>query len=515
MAREKSRTAYCAINSKVSLAFYFVNIVLEFISRKVFIDMLGTDVVGLNTTAYNLLGFLNLAELGVGAAVAFTLYKPLFNKDINSINEIVTLQGWLYRRIAGVIIIGAVALMALFPLIFGDMALPMWYSFASFGVLLYSALLTYFINYKQIVLSADQKHYKILFSYKAVLMLGVLSQILCIHFLDHGYIWWLALQVVFPTLAAVSLNFVIRRECPFLAKTAESGRSLAKKYPVIITKIKQVFFHKISGYVLLQTSPLVVYAYTSLEVVAIYGNYLLISTGIRRLLDAVFGSINASVGNLIAQGDIKRIYSVFEEMFSGRFVVVAAMCFSVYVSTDSLINIWLGEKFILNHVILGLLVYEIYINVQRPIVNAFTMGYGMYQDVWAACTEATLNIGLSILLGYFFGLEGVICGVIISLVLICEIWKPIFLYRWGFHISMLRYVKMYAIHIAAAAVAWCVCYMAHNLLFDATTGHIPTFVASCAFAFCSFFLLCTALTAASVKAQRLYLKRLAKVIFKK
>ena len=511
----KTRTAYSVINSKVSLVFYFMNLVLEFVSRKVYIERLGTDVVGLNTTAYNMLGFLNLAELGVGAAVAFTLYKPLFDRDVKSINEIVNLQGWLYRRIAGVIIVGAIILMSFFPLIFGDMTLPMWYSYASFGVLLYSALLTYFINYKQIVLSADQKHYKILFSYKAVLMLGVGAQIVFIHFLEHGYIWWLVLQVVFPTFAAISLNRVIRREYPFLGKSDDSGKTLAKKYPGIITKIKQVFFHKISGYVLLQTSPLVVYAFTSLEVVALYGNYLLINTGIRRLLDAVFGSINASVGNLIAQGDKEHIYSVFEELFSSRFVMVTSMCFSVFVLADSFINIWLGEEFILNHVILGLLVYEMYINVQRPIANAFTMGYGMYQDVWAACAEAVLNLGFSILLGYFFGLEGVICGVIISLFLIGEIWKPLFLYHWGFHISILKYVKMYVIHILIAAVVWTVCYLCYSSIFNPLTDSILTFIISGAFACGSFFILSTAITALFVKAQRQYLKRIKRVLIKK
>ena len=90
---ESSRTAKSIKNAKVALIFYFINIVLQFFSRKVFLDYLGAEVLGLNTTAQNLIGFLNLAELGIGGAIAFTLYKPIYEKNTQVINEIVSLQG--------------------------------------------------------------------------------------------------------------------------------------------------------------------------------------------------------------------------------------------------------------------------------------------------------------------------------------------------------------------------------------------------------------------------------------
>lgn len=77
---ESSRTAKSIKNAKVALIFYFINLVLQFFSRKVFLDYLGAEVLGLNTTAQNLLGFLNLAELGIGSAISYALYKPLFRE---------------------------------------------------------------------------------------------------------------------------------------------------------------------------------------------------------------------------------------------------------------------------------------------------------------------------------------------------------------------------------------------------------------------------------------------------
>lgn len=137
----ETRTSKSIKNAKVALLFYFVNLVLQFFSRKIFLDYLGAEVLGLNTTAQNLLGFLNLAELGIGAAISFTLYKPLFERDTQAINEIVSVQGWMYRKIAYMVIAGACVLMFFFPWIFGKAEVPLWYAYGSFIVLLTGSLL--------------------------------------------------------------------------------------------------------------------------------------------------------------------------------------------------------------------------------------------------------------------------------------------------------------------------------------------------------------------------------------
>lgn len=91
-----TRTAKSVKNAKVVLFFYFINLVLQFFSRKIFLEYLGAEVLGLNTTVQNLIDFLNLAELGIGAAVAYNLYKSLFGKNKQAINEIISVQGWLF-----------------------------------------------------------------------------------------------------------------------------------------------------------------------------------------------------------------------------------------------------------------------------------------------------------------------------------------------------------------------------------------------------------------------------------
>ena len=449
-----SRTKLGVKNSQVALLFYVIEMFLGFISRKVFIDYIGIDVLGLNTTANNLLQFLNLAELGIGSAIAFTLYKPLAQNDEKTIKEVIQVQGWLYKKIAIFVAFGAIILMFFFPLIFKKSDLPLWYAYASFGVLLYSSLLTYFVNYKQIVLSASQQEYKITLSYKSTLVIKNIVQILAMSFFTHGYVWWLVLQFLFASLASVNLNIVIKKSFPFLDDVDTNVGTLVKdKYKNVITKVKQLFFHKIAGYILNQTSYLIIYAFTSLAMVAIYGNYMLIVASMTMLLQSVFNSVSAGVGDLIAQGDRKHILEVFKELFTSRFFCVTVSVFCLYKLIDPFIILWVGNEYLLDNSVLIVILFIMYINLMRSVVDNFIFGYGLFRDIWAPIVESVLNISLSILFGYLWGITGILLGVLASLLLIVFLWKPYFLFKYGMGQKCSIYIKMYLIHIIAFLIS--------------------------------------------------------------
>lgn len=452
-----SRTSKSIKNSAVALFFYLVNLVLQFYSRKIFLNCLGTEVLGLNTTATNLLQFLNLAEMGIGAAVGFTLYKPIYENDRESICEIISLQGHIYKRIAFIVIFGATILMSFFPVIFKKMDLPLWYAYASFGVLLFSALLGYFYNYKQILLSASQLDYKIQYSYKSISFLKLLCQILMVSKFSNGYIWWLVLEFVFAIVASLTLNIMIKKTFPYLHKSDATFNALCVKYKVFTAKIKQVFFHKIGGFALSQLSPLVIYAYTSLTVVALYGNYTIITLGITSLATAMFNSMGAGIGNLVAEGNKKHIENVFYEIFNLRFYIVSVLCFTLFAITPQFVSIWLGAEYILPQSTLLLMIAIMYIGITRSTVDSYLFAYGMFQDILAPIFETILNLSFSILLGYLWGLNGILMGVLISQIVVIKIWKPYFLFSIQFK-NMLKkywmnYLKLIVIALLTAYIS--------------------------------------------------------------
>ncbi len=449
---DKSRTAKSLKNARIALLYYCINLILQFFSRKVFIDYLGAELLGLNATATNLLQFLNLAELGINSAIGYALYSPLATEDRKAVCDIISIQGFLYRRIAWIIIGGALILMFFFPFFFQKTELPLGYAYATFGVLLINALAGYFFNYRQIILTADQKEYKLNNAIQRIRLVKTLLQILCIATMAYGYIWWLALELIGTVGTVWSINSTVRKEYPWLKTNLIQGKLLRHEYPHIATKTKQLFFRKISGYVFSQTSPLIIYAYASLTLVAIYSNYMLIITGIVVLLKAVFNGIDASIGNLIVENDKNKILQVFRELFSSRFLIATLICTNVVLFINPFITLWIGKDYLLDPLALYLLVGILYIQSMRTVVDLYLNAYGLFHDIWATITEAVLNIGLSILLGYYWGLHGILSGVLISLIVIVFLWRPYFLFTQGLHEKLSTYIDIYSRHILAAGI---------------------------------------------------------------
>ncbi len=466
MATTVSRTARVILNAKVALMFYVINLTLQFFSRKIFLDYLGADLLGLNTTAQNLLQFLNLAESGIGAAVSFALYKPLSQNNRSEINEIISVQGWLYRWVGTFIIIGSIILMAFFPLIFAKANIPLVYSYGVFSAFLVSVLLSYFVNYKIVVLSADQQEYKITIETQRIRLAKVIFQMLLISHLSYGYVWWIVLEVISSILISLRLIYCIKKEYPWLHADVQRGKSLQKKYVFIVKKIKQLFFHRMSGCILTQSTPLVIYVFTNLSDVAIYGNYLVIMSGCLLFINSLFLGFNSGVGNLVATSSTKFIKKIFWEITTLRLFVSSIVCSGVLLLSDSFVNLWVGREYIMGDVPFVLMVSIYFIQMTRTN-DVFLSAYGLFHDIWAPIIEILLSLSLSITLGLVWGLSGILSGVLLSQIVVVNSWKAYFLYRNGFkENTVCEYIILYTKKVFFAFVALVITISLRKYLID-------------------------------------------------
>jgi O-antigen/teichoic acid export membrane protein len=450
---DESRSGKSLKNAKVNLTFYFITLFLSFFSRKIFLDSLGVDFMGLVGTLQSILGFLNLAELGIGTAIGYVLYKPIFQKNHLEINEIISVFGYLYRKIGQVILILGTILAALIPLIFNKSGFPIQGIYFAYFSFLTSSLISYFFNYKQTLLAADQKNYVITTYFQSSNIIKIILQI-ALSYYTRNYYYWIALELISGIVYSVILNFKIKQVYPWLSSEVREGAKVLAKYPEVIKYTKQLFVHKIASFVQFQLSYILIYSFISLKIVAYYGNYTLIIHKLSQLVNSLMDGTSAGVGNLVAEGDKDKIKRVFWELTSLRYYIGAILVFSLYYLMDPFITLWLGEEFILDQTIFILILIQTYIAQTRGANDMFLFGYGLFNDIWAPCAEALITLAASLIGGYLFGLAGIISGSILGLLLIVGLWKPYFLFRKGFKTPLRSYWLSIFKFILISFLAW-------------------------------------------------------------
>lgn len=444
------------LNAEVNLLFYFLSLFLAFFSRKIFLDNLGAEFIGLTGTLSNILGYLNLSELGISASIGYFLFKPLQTDNRKIIQDILSLLGYLYNWIGGIIFAAAIIVSLFFPLIFSNAGLGLSIIYFAFYSFLGSSLIGYFINYRQILLSADQKNYLVAIYYQSANLVKLGLQIYLAYYYKNLYIW-VAIEFLFGILGCIILNWKINKEYPWLHVNKRQGKYLLKQYPEIITKTKQVFIHKIKDFVLVKSDELFIFLFVSLKMVAYYGNYMIITSKLISLFSSLTGSVGASIGNLVAEGDKERILKVFWEYTTIQHTIAATLAFSLYAFLEPFISHWLGSEYIMDHRILILLVIYIYITNSRGSVDSFNYAHGLYADVWSAWAELIINVSITIICGFRWGIIGILLGKLASLIPIIVIWKPYYLFTSGFHNNVKDYwkdvIRNYSISIFAIGLS--------------------------------------------------------------
>lgn len=92
-----------------------MNIILAFVGRLVFIHYLSSAYLGVNGLFSDVLGMLNLAELGIGSAMVFSMYLPDATDDHKDLTRLMNLYRVLYRAVAIFVMVVGLCLMPFLP----------------------------------------------------------------------------------------------------------------------------------------------------------------------------------------------------------------------------------------------------------------------------------------------------------------------------------------------------------------------------------------------------------------
>ena len=416
-------------------------IIISFIARIIFIKTLGEEYLGLNGLFTNILTMLSLAELGIGTAITYSLYKPLAENSIRECKMLIQLYKKVYTVIGLVILILGISITPLLPFLIKDM--PSIDNINLIYILfVINTSVSYFFSYKRNLIIADQNRYiATIYRYTFYDILNIFQIIYLI--LTKNYIGYLVLQVLFTIIENILISNKADKMYPYL-KEKEKIKLNKRVKNDIIKNTKAMLMHKIGGIVVTSTDNLILSSFVSIVAVGMYSNYYLIINAINTITAQIYNSLTASIGNLCAIESREKQFEIFNKI---NFMTYWLFCFisiCLLCLFNPFIEIWVGKKFLFGMDIVLILVINVYISGMRKSVLTFREASGLfYKDRWKAIVEALINLVASVILVQKLGVIGVFIGTSISSILTCVWIEPYVLYKYEFKKKVSIYFKDY------------------------------------------------------------------------
>lgn len=451
------RTQKAEINFIVNIVMLFGAVLPVFLLRKVFLDALGPDLLGLSSLILSIIGLLSLAELGISSAIIYALYKPFAENDHAKVMGYIQYYTKFYQMIGLIIILLGIALLPFFPLfIKGDIDINDARLY--FLLSLASTVITYFYSAKFSLLIVAQESYRITIAYTSSIALTALLQIVALNFYESFYLY-LVIQLVINLIYFLVINAYIKKRFQWSNVVPNLLKGQEKKD--LNKNIRALFIHKISGFAVFGTDNLLISYYINIAVVGIYNSYYFVTEFAAKMVQKAFNGITASIGNLLVEGDKERAYDVHKKLFFFNFWIASFIVISYFNTIRQFVLLWLGETQFLDTFTIIVILMNLYFTMMRVSVENFQEAAGLYQqDQVAAIVEAIVNLGSSIVLVQFFGLPGIFLGTLVSNLSNVFWVKPKIVYKYVFGVKLRKYFMMYFKFTGIALVPLALTYAA-------------------------------------------------------
>lgn len=453
--KQRSRTENSIINSAMSIVTQVLTVVLNFAVKTVFIKMLNDEYLGVNGLFTNIITMLSLADLGIGIAIPYSLYKPLAKKDEHKINVLMNFYKKVYTIIGIAVLLIGLSLTPFLGLIIKDIPKNVPHLSLIYILFVIHSASSYFFVYKKFLIDSDQKGYitsRIIFTFST--LLSIIQIILLVT--TKNYILFLLSSIILVIIQNIYISSKANKLYPFIKN--KTDEKLEKEDMEGIKKnVSSLFIYKVGTVIMNGTDNIIISKFIGLIIVGFYSNYVLIINSITTVLNQIFNAITSSIGNLVVTTNKKRSKEVYDNLNFANFWLYALFGVCIIVLINPFINIWIGKKYVMGFSIVFLLVLNFYVLGMQSVTNSFRNAYGLF---WIAkyrpIIMVIINIVISVVLVQFIGIEGVLIGTLISRLLTTAWLDPYIVHKYGFEISpksyYVDYLKYLVIFIAISTI---------------------------------------------------------------
>ena len=431
----KSRTKNALLNIFFGYLAQFGIFILSFVGRRIFLQYLSIDHLGVNGLYYNILTVLSLPELGLDAAVVYSLYKPVAEDNKSLIYSLLRYFKKIYVILALTIFTIGIAIIPSLKYIINS-NLPHNDLVIYYVLFLMNTVASYFVAHKVALLSAyqEQRVHKIV-----TLLSNMILQILHIIVLiiwGNYYVYIMA--TVATTIISNTIFGLISKDIHKEVFIKQENVDFDKK--PIIQRIFSTFLYKIGAVAINSTDNILMSILISTAAVGLYSNYYVVVTAIQGFIAIITTSLISGVGNLGATGNVKRQHEMFNMMLLFYHFVAALGGTGFGLLFNDFITIWLGEEFLFSKVTVLAVAFNFYLTNAVSPVWMYREANGLFENVkYLMIIRAILNIVLSIFLGKLWGVFGILLATAVSLIVTNLWYEPRILYKNVFSISSREY----------------------------------------------------------------------------
>ena len=401
-------------NSAWGLFQQLIICVLGIFARRVMLDTIKIEGVGLNGLLTNVVAVLSLADMGISASIIFHMYKPLADGDEETLAKLMNFYRTVYYFIAVTIFVIGLCLMPFMKYIVKDVSYSDGYVRRIYFLFLLQTSTTYLFAYKRTLLSADQKQYIIsIFDliYKIVTVFGGIAVLILTKELSY--------YLIFLIVAAIINNILIAKKVdkmyPFVKNT---HLELEKEHKQSIFKdVKNIFIGRMSGTITNSTDNILISALVGTITTGLYSNYTIILNAITSMMNQVSYGMAGSIGNLLATETEEYVEDVLKKLCFMMFFLAAFCCVCLACLIDPFVAIAFGKDLLLERYVVYICIGVFYFaTVKIPVWNMIHASGLFHVDKYISIAGSTINLIVSFILGKMIGIAGILLGTICTYV---------------------------------------------------------------------------------------------------
>lgn len=418
MKIDKTRNASRNITFGILLKVY--QIFLPFLMRTIMMYTIGVQYLGLNSLFSSILQVLNLAELGVGSAMVFSMYKPIAEDDENTICALLKLYRLYYRFIGIFILIFGILIIPFLPkLISGNIPSDM-NLYILYILNLGATVLTYWLfAYRNSVLQAYQRTDVIS---KITISTETLKYFLqfIVLLIYKNYYFFLIILLISQVINNIIVAIISKRMFPNLVPKGNLDRNMVKS---INSKIRDLFTSKLGYTIVSSADTIVISAFLGLTVLAKYQNYYYILNSIIGFMSIIYSSITAGIGNSILTKSVEENYGDFKT-FTLLVTFISGICCSCFlVLYQPFMVIWMGKEMLLSNLMIVLFCIYFWFYEMVMMISVYKDAGGIWhEDRFRPLISGIINLILNIVLVKYIGLYGIVISTILSQLCISLPW---------------------------------------------------------------------------------------------